>query len=210
MNRILYIFTIGFLFSCNSKTNQSDRKETVIIHDTVRIIENRFDTVFIEKQNDYEISDFYIHERLPEWFLKTDLINGIKIKEKYQIDNRLNPLYLEGDFNGDGHIDLAIPIKELESEKVGFAVIHGETNEIFIVGAGTKIKKGLSDNMNYVDIWKVNRNRKNEPGLDENGNIDKNEPLILKNPSIQIEKSEVGGGQVYWNGVEYEYFHQTC
>ncbi|MBI1288088.1 MAG: hypothetical protein GC178_11000 [Flavobacteriales bacterium] len=94
--------------------------------------------------------------------------------------------------------------------KVGFAIIHGKTNKIYIIGAGKEIKNGLSDDMFYIDIWKVNRNKTNAPGLNVNGEIDKNGPLVLDNPSLEVSKSEVGGGQIYWNGHEYVYFHQTC
>jgi hypothetical protein len=212
MNKLLIILTIGLLVSCNSNVEKKETSESQIVQDTIRITEKTVDTIYVEKSDKEDLSktEFYIKERLPEWFLKMELLNGIKFQEEYEFDNRLNPLYLEEDFNGDGNIDLAIPIKQKKTDKVGFAIIHGQTNEIFIIGAGTEVKNGLSDNMSYIDIWKVNREKKNEPGLDENGEIDKNGPLILKNPSMQVEKSEVGGGQIYWNGTEYVYFHQTC
>ena len=212
MNRILIILTFGFLISCNSKIDRQETNEIKIVRDTIKITEQIVDTIYVEKSDmeDFINLDFYIQERLPEWFLKLDILNGTKLQNDYEFDNRLNPLYLEADFNGDDIIDIAIPIKQTKSQKVGFAIIHGQTNEVFIIGAGTVIKNGLSDDMSYIDIWKVNRRRSNEPGLDENGDINKNGPLILKNPSIQLEKSEVGGGQIYWNGKEYVYFHQTC
>jgi hypothetical protein len=212
MNKLLIILTIGLLVSCNSNVEKKETSESQIVQDTIRITEKTVDTIYVEKSDKEDLSktEFYIKERLPEWFLKMELLNGIKFQEEYEFDNRLNPLYLEEDFNGDGNIDLAIPIKQKKTDKVGFAIIHGQTNEIFIIGAGTEVKNGLSDNMSYIDIWKVNREKKNEPRLDENGEIDKNGPLILKNPSMQVEKSEVGGGQIYWNGTEYFYFHQTC
>jgi len=155
-------------------------------------------------------TEYYIKERLPEWFQKENLLNGLVINQDYEFENRLNPLYLEADFNGDGKLDIAIPIKHTKTKKVGFAIIHGQTKEIHIIGAGTKVKNGLSDDMGYIDIWKVNREKVNEPGLEENTGTGEKGQLILKNPSLQIEKSEVGGGQIYWNGKEYAYFHQTC
>jgi len=212
MKTVVIILAIGVLISCNSKMENKKTDEQEVIYDTIRLTEKVLDTVYLEKpnKNDFENTDFYIQERLPEWLLKTDILIGSKLKNEYVFDNRLNPLYLEADFNGDGHIDIAIPIKQTKTTKVGFAIIHGQTNDIFIIGAGTKVKNGLSDNLSYIDIWKVNRQETNEPGLDENGDIDKNGPLILNNPSMQVGKSEVGGGQIYWNGNEYIYFHQTC
>jgi len=212
MNRLIIILTLGLLISCNSKIDTQEKSETIIVHDTIKITERVIDTIYVEKPdfNGLSNSDFYIQERLPNWFLELDILKGKKFKKDYEIDNRLNPLYLEADFNGDDIIDIAIPIKQSKSQKVGFAIIHGQTNEVFIIGAGTPVKNGLSDDMSYIDIWKVNRLKSNEPGLDENGDIDKNGPLILENPSMQLEKSEVGGGQIYWNGKGYVYFHQTC
>lgn len=64
--------------------------------------------------------------------------------------------------------------------------------------------------MNYIDIWKINRNEINEAGLEENTGTGTKGELILKNPSLQIEKSELGGGLIYWDGMKYAYFHQTC
>lgn len=161
-------------------------------------------------QDSDEQTEYFILERLPEWFIKDNPLNGLELKDNYIFDNRMNPLYLEADFNGDGIFDIAIPIKNKTNESLGFAIIHGKTNEIFIIGAGTKIKNALSDNLDYVDIWKINRKKINEPGLEENTGTEEKGELILKNPSMQIEKSELGGGQIYWNGKEYAYFHQTC
>jgi len=212
MNKRIIILTLGFLASCNSKIDKQEQSETIIVHDTIKITEQVIDTVYVGESDSKDLSNsaFYIQERLPNWFLELEILKGKKFQNDYEIDNRLNPLYLEADFNGDDIIDIAIPIKQSKSQKVGFAIIHGQTNEVFIIGAGTEVKNGLSDDMSYIDIWKVNRKANNEPGLDENGDIDKNGPLILENPSMQLEKSEVGGGQVYWNGKGYVYFHQTC
>ncbi|WP_340201629.1 hypothetical protein [Ascidiimonas sp. W6] len=209
MNKLIIILTIGTLVSCHSNIEKKEKTKTKIVQDTIRIVEKTVDTIYIEKSDkeDFTQTEWYIKERLPEWFALGD---GLKFQEEYEFDNRLNPLYLETDFNGDGTIDLAIPIKQTKTDKVGFAIIHGKTNEVFIIGAGTLIKNQLSDDMIYIDIWKVNREKVNEPGLDENGNFNKNGSLILTNPSMQVEKSDVGGGQIYWNGTEYVYFHQTC
>jgi len=198
------IILIALLFSCTSENNEPKLSGNEITNakiDTIAVIEYRTDTVFVENWNEDE---YYVIERLPTWFYQTNLLKGLILKNKYRFDNRLNPMYLEADFNGDEQIDIAIPIEEIQSEKSGFAVIHGGTNELYIIGAGIKYKNGASDDLNWYDIWKVNRNKINPPGVDGTEN------LILTNPSIQVEKSEVGGGQIFWNGKEYEYFHQTC
>lgn len=212
MNRLIYIVIIGILFSCNPKMEYDEDSKSKVIHDTALITENIVDTVFIEKIGEDELTSsiYYIQERLPDWFIKTNMLVDLKLQSEYDFDNRLNPLYLEEDFNGDGVLDIVIPIKQTKTLKMGFAIIHGQSNEIYIIGAGTEIRNGLSDDMSHIDIWKINREKKNYPGLEENTGSGKDGELILENPSLQIEKSELGGGQVYWNGNEYAYFHQTC
>lgn len=203
MKYISYILTLVVIFySCSSDQNMN--KPVIEVDngkDTIKVIEYRTDTIFVEKQPQDE---YYIAERLPFWLLETKLLDHMVLLGKYKFDNRFNPLYLEADFNGDTEIDIAIPIEEIHSGKKGIAIIHGSTTEVHIIGAGKKYKNGSGDDINFFDIWLVNRNKINPPGIDETKN------LILKNPSIQVEKSEVGGGQLYWNGQEYEYFHQTC
>lgn len=202
MKNTITILIFISLFSCNQ--NKKKNEITKIIRDTIKITEKITDTVYIERKNLDAGIEFYIQERLPEWFLETELLNGLVLVGKYKFDNRFNPLYLETDLNGDGIIDIAIPIFEIKTKKNGFAIIHGKTKETYIIGSGTKVKNGHSDDMSYINLWNINRKRKNEPG------IDNDKPLIIKNNSLKILKSEVGGGIIFWNGTEYEYFHQTC
>ena len=210
MNKLFILFTISTLTSCTSKSGKTEHILTKT-YDTIIVTEKIVDTVFIEKKEaDITQSIYYVQERLPMWFLMTNLLVDLKLEGGYILDNRLNPFYFEEDFNGDDHLDIIIPIKRENDLKQGFAIIHGHSNEVYIIGAGTTIKNGISDDLNYYDIWKINREQINMPGLEEySGTGDKGE-LFLENPSIYLEKSELGGGQVYWNGVEYAYFHQTC
>lgn len=212
MKVILTALAFGLLISCSSQNEGKHAENSQIITDTIRYVETRVDTVYVDQfdENDYRGTDYFILERLPDRFYESELIDDLTINNEYKIENRLNPLYLEADFNGDGHLDIALPIRQVDTDKVGFAIMHGVTNDIYIIGAGTEIPNGLSDNMSYIDIWKVNRERTNGPGLEENTGTGEKGELILENPSLQIAKSEVGGGLIYWNGREYAYFHQTC
>ena len=198
------LLIIIILFSC--KENKSTNKVENLTN-----IDNKTDTIIITKNSDSIInSESYITQRLPEWLLKSNLIKGLTINNTYKIENRLNPLYLEEDFNGDGNLDVVIPIFEKSTNKKGFAIIHGKTFEVFVLGAGKLFKNALGDDQDYIDIWSINRERENEPGIEEETGNGKDGILILENPSIGIAKSELGGGLIYWNGNEYAYFHQTC
>lgn len=200
LNKFYWLIVLGFVISCTSETGKKENTGHITNCDTVNATIVDKDSIVTKKQ---DTSNTYISD-IKKQLLNEELVGGIILKENYHFNNKLKPHYLEEDFNGDGISDLVIPIKEIKSDKAGFAVIHGETNEIFIIGAGIEIKNGLSDDMFYIDIWDVNTKEINEPGINEQA------PLILNNPSIQIKKTEVGGGQIFWNGSEYEYFHQTC
>ncbi len=203
--KYLLLLIIPIIFS----SCKDEKKEKKTIKSDVVV--QKVDTIFVTKNYDSIInSEYYIEERLPNWFSESKIMNKLVINKLYKIENRLNPLYLEEDFNGDGTLDLAIPIFEINSDKKGFAIIHGITFEIFIIGAGKVEQNGLSDNMDYVDIWTINREEINEPGAEEETGNGEDGTLILKNKSINISKSESGGGLIYWNGTNYAYFHQSC
>lgn len=214
MNRAITFLLLTLTISCTPDLQEIENNHSNIVakHDTVIITKKLIDTVYVTKPqvNEHSDSEYYILERLPNWLLKSNLLKGISLLNEYKMDTRLNPLYHEADFNGDGNIDIAIPIEQINTGQKGFAIIHGNTKEIHIIGAGVKIKNGLSNEMGYVDIWKINRDKVNEPGLEENTGTGEKGELILDHPSLQIEKSDLGGGQIYWNGKEYAYFHQTC
>lgn len=154
---------------------------------------------------------YFIIESLPDWIVDSQLIVDNKIEHKYEVEARLNPFYLEEDFNGDHIMDLAVCIKEIKSGKLGFAIIHGKSFEVHIIGAGTKVEDSLSDDLTYIKIWKINREKEIiGTDVDENGDLTETPAVILDAPSINIIKPEVGGGVIYWNGSEYVYLHQSC
>jgi hypothetical protein len=106
MYRFVLCFVIIISISCDN-TKQERKNKSQQNQDTVQVKEIKFDTVFstkvivdtvyIEKirENEYTQSIYYIHERLPDWFLDSKLLDGKKFKNKYLFENRLNPLYLE-------------------------------------------------------------------------------------------------------------------
>ena len=201
-----------FLASCTAKDCPEDHADAnLALQDSVEVNLGQqsqfeqYESSFISPDMEY-----YILERLPIGFDYEQLMPKLRLKKKYLFDLRMNPMYLEDDFNGDGFIDLAIPIKEESTDKKGFAIIHGNTNEIFILGAGREMVNGLSDEQSYIDGWRINREKINHPGIEEESGNGAEGELLLENNSIEIFKTEVGGGIIYWNGKTYAYFHQTC
>ena len=201
---------LSLLFSCN----KSSEKKVIEPKPLPKVsLENIKMQDIAPEDNSNEMNDekYVILESLPDWVNSTEVISDYKIKDKYSLNPRLNPFYLEEDFNGDGILDIALPIKEIISKKAGFAIIHGGKNEVFIVGAGKTIKNGLDDDPSYIDVWKLNREKENTgTDTDEQGDLTETAPVFINQPSINILKTEQGGGLIFWNGKEYEYLHQTC
>lgn len=213
--KIVFCYIIAWsilLASCTAKDCPEDYVDKgVELQDSVEV-ELDPQSQFDEYESSFFSADmeYYILSRLPIGFNYEQLMPKLRLKKKYLFDLRMNPMYLEADFNGDGFLDLAIPIKEESTDKKGFAIIHGNTNEIFILGAGKEMVNGLSDDQDYIDGWRINREKINPPGVEEEtGNREEGE-LLLENNSIEIFKTELGGGIIYWNGKTYAYFHQTC
>lgn len=201
---------LSLLFSCNKSSEKKVTEPKPLPKVSLENIKMQ-DIAPEDNSNEMNDEKYVILESLPDWVNSTEVISDYKIKDKYSLDPRLNPFYLEEDFNGDGILDIALPIKEIISKKVGFAIIHGGKNEVFIVGAGKTIKNGLDDDPSYIDVWKLNREKENTgTDTDEQGDLIETTPIFINQPSIKILKTELGGGLIFWNGKEYEYLHQTC
>ena len=123
--------------------------------------------------------------------------NGVLTKD-YELSFRLKPSYLRGDFNGDGKVDVAVLVKQRPSGKDGIAIVHGATDKITILGAGTAIGNG-GDDFGWMDSWHINskgnpNNRTNTPKL--------------HGDALLVSKSEVGSALIYWNGKRYVWWQQ--
>jgi len=88
---------------------------------------------------------------------KRALTNG-SVGKKYDLFPRMNPFYLEGDFNGDGALDVAVLIKERGTGKHGIAVVHGTIGKITILWAGIGIGNG-GDDFDWMDSWQFTPKR---------------------------------------------------
>lgn len=217
MNRLLILSL--FLSSCNLST--PEKGAALLSQDTTAVMSTDTDSnefsgiidssvVGLASAPDTVLQEFSNTKQLLEWLVKTGLMKELSQKKGVLFDSRLAPAYLQADFNGDGNLDISIPVKQIKSGKFGFVIVHGHSHAIHIIGAGTLVKNGLSDDLSDDDEWSVNHEKINEAGLEENTGTGKKGELILENPSLNIEKSGVGGGLIYWNGKEYAYFHQTC
>ena len=126
------------------------------------------------------------HQNVPGWII--GLFSAKKQHAQYEIVFTLNPFYLRGDFNGDGKPDIAILVRNKQSGKIGIALCHSRTNEIFFVGAGTPLGNG-GDDFSWMDTWQVY------------GKAPASAPAQAE--ALLVEKSESGGGLIYWDGKKY-------
>lgn len=150
-----------------------------------------------------EYKYWVLTQRLPNWAILR--LNDLKIDDNYKISDYMNPFYLEADFDGDNKLDIAITIIEKNSNKKGFMIIHQNTNDYFIIGAGKDFGNG-GDDFKWMDIWKLDRGKQaHELTYSDKGDIDDSKIILLKGDGIRVEKSESASGLIYWNGEIYKW-----
>jgi hypothetical protein len=132
--------------------------------------------------------------------VKRTLTNGSLGKE-YDLSFRINPSYLEGDFNGDGKIDIAVLVKERSTGKLGIAIVHSPTGKVTILGAGIGIGNG-GDDFEWMDSWQVYSKTRAAHAVGETS------VPHLRGDALLVEKSEAASALIYWNGKRYVWSQQ--
>ena len=132
--------------------------------------------------------------------VKRALTNG-STERKYDLSFRMKPSYLEGDFNGDGKIDVAALVKERSTGKLGIAIVHGATGKVIIIGAGIGIGNG-GDDFGWMDSWQVYSKTR---VAHAEGEIS---VPHLRADALLVQKSEAASALIYWNGKRYVWSQQ--
>ena len=132
--------------------------------------------------------------------VKKALTKGSTGKE-YDLSFRINPSYLEGDFNGDGKMDVAVLVTERATGKSGIAIVHGTIGKMTILGAGSAIGNG-GDDFEWMDSWQVYSKTRaihvaNETSVPR-----------LRGDALLVEKSEAASALIYWDGKRYVWSQQ--
>ena len=133
---------------------------------------------------------------IPELVQKA-VTNG-SLARKYDVSLHLNPLYLRGDFNGDGNIDVAVLVKQRSTGKVGIAIVHGATEKVTILGAGTAIGNG-GDDFEWMHTWQVYSKARAAKEVGE---------THVRGDVLLVSKSEAASALIYWNGKRYVWLQQ--
>jgi hypothetical protein len=121
--------------------------------------------------------------------------------KKYDLSFRINPSYLEGDFNGDGKMDVAVLVKERSTGKIGIAIVPGTTGKVTILGAGIGIGNG-GDDFEWMDSWQVYSKTRAAHAAGESS------VAHLCGDALLVEKSEAASALIYWNGKRYVWSQQ--
>ena len=145
----------------------------------------------------------------PDWFISAFKANGLD--KKYELSSFLKPAYLQSDFNGDSHQDIAALVIEKKNKKKGILLIEGKILNYFIFGAGTNFGDG-SDDFKWATDWSLyNKKYADETTFDKkSGDILGSKKINLSRPGILIEDTEnsFAGVIIYWNGKKYIGIHQ--
>jgi hypothetical protein len=136
------------------------------------------------------------HDDIPET-IRRAVANG-SLGKKYEVSFQVKPCNLRGDFNGDGKPDVAVLVKQRSTGRLGIAIVHGASNKVTIVGAGTAIGNG-GDDFEWMDSWEV-RSKDHVA----NGTSVPN----LRGDALLVSKSEAASALIYWNGKRYVWLQQ--
>ena len=136
---------------------------------------------------------------IPE-LVQRAVTNG-SLAKGYDVSFHLIPSYLQGDFNGDGNIDVAVLVKQRATGKIGIAIVHGGMGKATILGAGTAIGNG-GDDFAWMDSWQVYAKNRAAHAAGETS------VLRLRGDALLVGKTEASSALIYWNGEKYVWLQQ--
>jgi hypothetical protein len=124
----------------------------------------------------------------------------------------LKPSFLQSDFNGDGITDIATLVTEKKTKKTGILLIHGGSNQYFVLGAGTKFGNG-GDDFKWARGWHLYKDKiAYEQLFNKDGDMLGCKKIKLVRAVFFIYDLEDGepnsGGIIYWDGKKYIWIHQ--
>src|SRR5262245_60322025 len=137
-------------------------------------------------------------QNLPPW--AAQVLGEQRFASAYALSTRMNPYFLQGDFNGDGRLDLAVLIERKATAEQGIAIVHAGSSTAIVVGAGRAIGNGGAD-FSWLDAWSLHA--RNTPG-DARG---KTSPA-LRGDALLVQKLEAASALIYWDGAAYRWRQQ--
>lgn len=150
-------------------------------------------------------------DSISDEFLK--VFKSAGLDKKYLISKSLKPAFLNVDLNADSVTDIALFVAEKKSNRKGIIIIHGQTQNFYVFGAGKDFGNG-GDDFQWADQWSI---FKDKPAQEtqvnsQSGDLIESKSLKLNKPALLIEALEDGtpssGGLIYWNGSSYIWIQQ--
>lgn len=136
---------------------------------------------------------------LPTWALP--VFTGADFAEAYRISYRHNPFLVSGDFNGDGHLDLAVRVEARSSGEGGIFIVHAGDQGSFLLGAGQSFGNGGKD-FRWIGSWYT------FPQGPVDQNHDSGPPPELLGDAVMVVAPEAASALIYWNGSAYGWYQQ--
>jgi len=147
----------------------------------------------------------------PGWL--RDSLKRKKLDMKYELNAYMKPAYVQEDLNGDGKPDIAALVIEKATHKKGILLVHNNSSEYYVFGAGTNFGEG-SDDFAWAGKWYVYKKKSAyETMFDKkSGDVLGGKEIKLSHPCISVasveDGAEVSGGLIYWTGKKYRWIHQ--
>jgi hypothetical protein len=133
---------------------------------------------------------------LPSW--ACEIAEDRKLHLRYDINTKINPFYLTGDFDADGKLDVAVRVQEKKSKKIGLVIMHGD-KRLFVLWAGTPFEgRNNDDDLSYSDQWSIIPR-----GEVLDSHWEEGRKVTLKGDAPLVMKSEASGFALYWDGKRY-------
>ena len=133
-------------------------------------------------------------QNLPSW--AGSILGEQRFASTYALSTRINPYFLQGDFNGDGRLDVAVLIEQKRTAQHGIAILHASSTNPIVVGAGREIGNG-GDDFSWMDAW----------GIEARDTRGKAAPTP-RGDALLVQKLESASGLIYWDGMAYRWRQQ--
>jgi hypothetical protein len=118
---------------------------------------------------------------LPPW--ADSALSNAGVGSRYALASQLNPSSQYGDFDGDGLLDLVLPVVETATRKHGLAIVHRADRTVYILAAGQPFGAG-EDDFPWLADWAVIRLRSHRD-------------------AIRVDRPGHASAWIVWNGHAY-------
>lgn len=133
--------------------------------------------------------------QLPVW--ATQQLDSLARREPIEVNARLNPFVLRGDFDGDGKGDLAVLIRNKDSKKEGIVFLFRQKSAPLIVGAGHALSNG-GDDFAWLEVWQVEDKGSLQHSYHEKSIKLKTDGIVVAREGSASALIYIKGGKAVW------------